>query len=212
MNNQRVIPVDRITSDSRFLQEVVTVLTEGRLIVAPTETRYGLLARADDPAVLERLFRVKGRSGGAPVAVFVHDVTVLSEYGRMTPLSETLAKKFLPGPLTLVLRAVTEKTLSVAHEGFLGFRVSSSEMLNRLVGACDFPLSATSANKSGEPDAETIDEIMQIFGNEVSIYLDGGRLLGPVSIVVKCDGSRMEILREGAVSRRAIEQALEAGR
>lgn len=212
MNEQHVCQINVDGLPPALLERAVKALSAGDLVVAPTETRYGLLARADDAAALAKLYHAKGRKSGTPVAVFVDDVTALGAHAVMTASSDVLAARFLPGPFTLVLKAAPDNDWPVVNDGWIGLRVSSSHVVQALVESTQFPLSATSANKSGGPEAETIDEVYDALGDEVALYLDAGRLSQAVSTVVRCDGEQVEILRDGAVSRGDVMAALEIAR
>ncbi|MDH3889964.1 MAG: L-threonylcarbamoyladenylate synthase [candidate division Zixibacteria bacterium] len=212
MSEQRICPVDAGLLQPTMLARAAEVLANRGLVVAPTETRYGLLARADDTAALDRLYQVKGRLSGTPVAVFLDGVAALAKHAVMTASSDVLARRFLPGPLTLVLKASPDLEWPVVSDGWIGLRVSSSTVVQGLVEFAQFPLSATSANRSGRPEAETIEDVIDVFGDEVALYLDAGRLDGAVSTVVRCDGDQVAILREGAIAQADVMAALETAR
>ncbi len=178
------------------------------LVVAPTETRYGLLVRADDDTAVTRLFEVKGRIASNPTALFVGGLDEMSRYGRVTPLARKLAERFLPGPLTLVLEAIVPWEPPRVVNGRIGFRWSSSPFIQHLVAQVGEPLTATSANRSGQPDLEGIEEIQEVLGEAVNLYIDGGRLAGPASTVVDCASKNLRILRKGAISAQEIESSL----
>jgi len=209
MTDTRVFTIDCKNPQASLVERAAALLSEGRLVVAPTETRYGLLARADDAAAVERLYAVKGRRPEAPLAMFVDGIAGLEQYGEMTPVSRRLAERFLPGPLTLVLTAKRETELPVVQDGRIGLRVSSSSVIAAILARVAYPLTATSANLSGAGETETLEEIVDAFGDRVALYLDGGRLEGPVSTVLLCEEERTEILREGALARAEIERVLE---
>ncbi len=208
MTDCPVVQIDCENPRSRPIDQAVALLLRGDLVVAPTETRYGLLARADDSESLEKLCRVKGRDRAAAVAIFVDSIEALETYGVMTPSARRLAKRFMPGPLTLVLTAADETTLPVVSDGRVGLRVSSSPVVEAILEKVRKPLTATSANLTGHGEAETIDQVVEAFGSDVALYLDGGRLTGPVSTVVSCEGDRTELLREGALSAAGIASVL----
>lgn len=197
--------------ESSVVSRAAECLTAGGLIVAPTETRYGLLARADVPAAAERLCRLKGRSHKAPLSVFLHSVSAIEAVAELTKGGVILARRFLPGPVTLVLPSRANLPSPVVIDGSIGIRVSSSPVIRSLTGHVDAPLTATSANPSGAPEAETIEEIVSSFGVSVDLYLDGGVLDGPVSTVVDCRDESIRILREGAVAAGDIHAALKEG-
>lgn len=211
MAEHQVVTIDCDNPQPPLTERAATLLSQGELVVAPTETRYVLLTRADDLKSLERLYIVKGRRSDAAVAVFVENVEGLERCGEMTPASRRLAARFMPGPLTLVLTASRGLEWPVVQESRIGLRVSSSAVVRAILTRVQHPLTATSANPSGRGDAETIEQIVAAFGDNVALYLDGGSLVGPVSTVVLCEGDRTELLREGAVSRADIASVLEGG-
>ncbi len=209
MTDCPVVRIDCENPQGRLIDQAATLLLRCDLIVAPTETRYGLLARADDSRSLEKLYRAKDRDRAAAVAIFVDSIEALDAYGVMTPSARRLAKRFMPGPLTLVLTAADEATLTVESDGRVGLRVSSSPVVKALLEKVRKPLTATSANLTGHGEAETIDQVVETFGSDVALYLDAGRLVGSVSTVVLCQGDRTELLREGALSAAGVASVLQ---
>ena len=203
-----MIPVALPMSGPGAVERAAGVLVSHGLVVAPTETRYGLLVRADDDTAVARLFEVKGRIASNPTAFFVGGLDEMSRYGRLTPAARKLAEHFLPGPLTLVLEAIVPWGPPRVVNGRIGFRWSSSPFIQHLVTQVGAPLTATSANRSGQPDLERIEEIQAILGEAVDLYIDGGRLAGPASTVIECVGDNVRILREGAISAQQIEASL----
>ena len=208
MKRIELVAVDAGSPDQTVIDRVATLLRQGGLVVAPTETRYGLLARADNDRTLGRLYQAKRRSLDVPTALFLEDYESVSEYGETNKTTDRLASAFLPGPLTLVLRAVAGSCQSVVVDGKVGIRVSSSHVISSLLEQVDFPLTATSANISGEKENQTAIEIAAVFGESVDLYLDAGPLAGPASTVIDCSQGTAQVLREGAVSVRRIRQVL----
>ena len=208
MRRIELVAVDAGSPDQTVIDRVAALLCQGGLVVAPTETRYGLLARADNDRALERLYQAKRRSRKVPTALFIKDYESVSVYGETNETTNKLASAFLPGPLTLVLRAVAGSHQSVVVNGKVGIRVSSSHVISSLLEQVDFPLTATSANISGEPEKETADEIAAVFGESVDMYLDAGPLAGSVSTVIDCSQGTAQVIRDGAVSERRIRRAL----
>jgi L-threonylcarbamoyladenylate synthase len=194
--------------DRATLDQAAEILINGGLVVAPTETRYGLLARADRADSLKRLFDAKGRSVLQPTSVFVSNLADVGRYALVTVNAHALAASFLPGPLTLVLNATVQWDAPLVVKGKIGFRISSSPVIAYLVGAVGAPLTATSANRSGEGDLATVGEIQAVLGDQIDLYLDGGPLLNDTSTVVDAAGDAMVILREGGIPATAINQAV----
>lgn len=197
----KILPISLHSSDPAILREAATVLRSGGLVVAPTETRYGLLARGDDREALERLFAAKGRPSQMPTSLFVRGRDEIERFGEVTPLAARIIERFLPGPLTLVIRARGTWEPHVVTNERIGLRWSPSEIIRGLLKETTFPLTATSANLSGQPDAETIAELAEGLGESVQLYLDAGPLKGITSTVVDCSGERPLVLREGAISQ-----------
>ena len=194
--------------DPAIIDRATGLLESGLTVVAPTETRYGLLVRADRQDRLEALYRLKNRDLNRPTALLVPDTDSISRLGRMNPAARILAERFLPGPLTLVLEAVESWPPPRVVDGRIGIRYSPLGVIRAILGIIDFPLTATSANISGQAEGETVEEIRAGFEDRVELYLDAGPLTGPVSTVVDCSGDTTVILREGAIPSDAIRTAV----
>jgi tRNA threonylcarbamoyl adenosine modification protein (Sua5/YciO/YrdC/YwlC family) len=207
----RILKVDIHAPSATVIQETAAAIQAGGLVVAPTETRYGMLTKADHQDLLEKLYRLKKRALSNPTALLIRDRGRIGEYGQMTDAAEKLARRFLPGPLTLVLGAKQNWPPPRVVDGKIGLRCSSCPVIEGLFEEIDFDLTATSANRSGEGDFDSIEQIHEAFGNEIELYLDAGPLTGPVSTVVDCSGESIQILREGAISTRDIEKAISRG-
>lgn len=203
-----MLSTDPIHPDRAVLEKAAEALGRGDLVVAPTETRYGLLIRADDQKYLDLIYALKGREGGKATALLVRDLDEAGTLGEMTPEALRLAGQFLPGPLTLVLRARRNWKPPRVIDGKIGIRWSSSPVIQGLLAKTEMPLTATSANISGRADSESVEEIVSMFGDSISVYISVGPLTGPTSTVVDCSTGEVQILREGAITRAEIERAL----
>lgn len=208
MNKADIKKIDCLKPDSDIISLAIEKLIIGEIVIAPTETRYGMLTRADSEESVKKLFALKQRSKIMPTAVFVGNLEMMMHYGEMTPAIQRLAKLFLPGPVTLIIKALGGTRLPVIIDGKIGMRISSSLVIEKIMENTPFPVTATSANISGAEDNTTIDEIYNIFGDEISLYLDGGRLDNITSTVIDCTANEPVILREGAVSKETIMDAL----
>ncbi len=206
--DMKIVSIDPLNPAHDLLSEAANLLAHGAIVVAPTETRYGLLARADLPAAVDRLCNTKGRSPRQAMSIFVPDLASIRRFARVTPTAEILSRSLLPGPLTLVLPATIGWGEPLVIDGKIGVRVSSSPVISGILKLIDFPVTATSANKSGSPDLDTVAEIGEIFRDAVDLYLDAGVLRNQTSTVVDCCGTQIVILREGAVSTAGVQAAL----
>jgi L-threonylcarbamoyladenylate synthase len=208
----RTVPVDTVSPQADRVEQAADILRHSGVIVAPTETRYGLLALAGDISAVERAYRLKGRPAQMPTAVFVRHLAEAKELATFSVLADRLSAAFWPGPLTLVMPARTTMRPPVVQNGKIGLRFSSAPLIRQLVAAVGGPLTATSANRTGEGEADTVEQIARSFGGGVDMYLDGGRLVGPVSTVVECVGESWSILRQGPVTEAMIQTALARAR
>ncbi|MCB9811059.1 MAG: threonylcarbamoyl-AMP synthase [Candidatus Nomurabacteria bacterium] len=185
-------------------------------ILYPTETLYALGVNAFDPAALAALYEIKEREEGKAVSVLVRSVEDVERFAHMPPKAKLLAAKFLPGPLTLVLKARDEVPRHLlAPDGTLGFRVSSDEVakqvINDFMSKYDAPLTCTSANVSGFPTLSTPKEILEQLGDKADLIdeiHDGGPRVGAGSTVIRVLDDKVEILRLGAVPESAIKSVL----
>ncbi|MEW5796483.1 MAG: L-threonylcarbamoyladenylate synthase [Candidatus Zixiibacteriota bacterium] len=203
-----MLRIDPVRPDFATLDRARELLLRGKVVVAPTETRYGLLTRADEQRFVDQLYRLKGRDQTKATAILVRNLAEAEDLGELSPQAKLLARHFLPGPLTLVVRARKDWSAPRVVEGKIGLRWSSSPVIQGLLDRTEWPLTATSANVSGQADAEVVEEIVSIFGNRVGAYLDAGPLTGRTSTVVDCSTQRAQLLREGVIAREEIERVL----
>jgi protein-tyrosine phosphatase len=192
--------------DPQAALEAARAIREGKLIVLPTETVYGLAARADDPAVVERVRATKERPPTKPFARLVAGVEeVEAALGSIPPVARKLAAKFWPGPLTLVLEPE-------AGGEAVGFRVPANVFAREVVQKAGVPVLATSANRSGGEEPLTADEAVRALGDSaVDIVYDAGPSpLGKPSTVVSVprQGTGFEVLREGFLDRETLARTL----
>lgn len=180
------------------VEEAAAALGRGELVAFPTDTVYGLAAGHDH---VRKLYAAKDRPKDKRISVLLSDATNLEASALVTPAARVLAEKFWPGPLTLVLVA--------PRRGTLAFRVPDHAMARRLIAASGGGLPVTSANRSGQADARTAEEVIAQLDGRIALVLDGGRTPGGVpSTVVDCTSERIKVLREGAIGIAQIERAL----
>jgi len=203
-----VVSVAYDSPDPALIEKAASLLRGGSLVVAATDTMYGLLARADDPVAVMRVCDTKQRSRDLPMAIFVGSVEVMPRFARVTPAATVLASRFLPGPVTLVLAAALTREPPIVVNGRIGLRVSSAPVIRMLLDRANFPLTATSANLSGRGGGETVRDVSEALGSRVSLLLDSGRLTSAPSTVVDCSIVPVRVLRAGVVSQDEIASTL----
>jgi len=173
-------------------------LAEGRVCALPTETVYGLAARADRPQALEELRRIKGRPPELTFTWHVATRAALDGFPELRALTRRLAERYWPGPLTLVLHGTPHGLEAIARDGWTGVRLPAHAATAAVLAACDFPVVMSSANRHGERPQVTAEEVGRSFGSELALVLDGGPArLGEASSVLRLGPGRFELLREG---------------
>lgn len=190
------------------LAEARTALLAGELVAFPTETVYGLGARAADAAAVERIYGAKGRPDGKPISLLVPDVGAARHCAAVWPTAaDRLARACWPGPLTVVVPAAAHVPAAVLAGGVtVGLRVPAHPVALALLEAVGEALATPSANRSGEPAPTSADGVLAALDADVFAYLlDGGETaVGIASTVVSCapdaSGGAIEILRVGAMS------------
>jgi L-threonylcarbamoyladenylate synthase len=193
----------------------VAALQRGDVIAFPTETLYGLGADALNAAAVDKVFQLKDRDSANPIPVLVSDRAMLSILVAEVPaLAQRLIERFWPGPLTLVLPARAEVPRPLLNStGGVGVRISSQPIATELVKGLGRPLTATSANPSGQAPAHTIEEAKNYFTGRVEIFVDGGALTSKTgSTVAEVIGDTIRVLREGEIRRAELEQVMEKGK
>lgn len=187
--------------------EAARALASGGVVVFPTETVYGVGARLDRSSGIDEIFRLKGRERDRPLQVLVSSLEAVETVAEPTADLERLTP-FLPGPLTVILRARPHLPDLGAADGTVGVRIPDHPVALELLEAAG-PMAATSANRSGEPTPASIVGVRAVFGETVDVYLDGEPSpRGVPSTVISLVGGRPLLLREGAVRRPAVEDAL----
>lgn len=190
--------------------DAVRAASLGELIVVPTDTVYGIGTRPDDPAATARLFDAKQRPRELEVPILASTLPQLRAVARFDDRAERLAEAFWPGALTLVLpRTPPSAAWDLGGDpATLGVRIPNHRLTRALLAATG-PLAITSANRSGEPPARTCDELAEVFGDLVRVYLcQEEPLEGPSSTVVDLAHGRPRLVRGGAVDPEDVERLL----
>lgn len=184
-------------------REAAALLKQGGLIAFPTETYYGLGVDPFNAEALRRLFAAKRRAENKPVLVLVHEQTQVPLLAAEMPDAlRLLMSRFWPGPLTLVFPAKKNvPELLTGGTGTVGIRQSPDAAAAKLLAAFGKPITATSANRSGEKAGVTAAEVEAAFGDELDLILDGGRTPGGAgSTLIGWTQAGLHCLREGKIS------------
>ncbi len=194
----RIFGVYGDAPDPKVLAEAAKMLREGGLVAFPTETVYGLGADATNPKAIARLNQVKGRPPEKPYSMHLHAVDQIHAFVTSVPaLATQLMERFWPGPLTIVMPTGDGQTI--------GFRLPDHPVARAFLKACNVPVVAPSANRSGLPPPTDAQEVLAALGADVDCVLDGGPTrLGRESTVVEVMSGRLIIRREGAIPKEQI--------
>jgi L-threonylcarbamoyladenylate synthase len=207
------------TADRGEIAHAAQLLRAGRLVAFPTETVYGLGANALDAEPVARIYAVKGRPATSPLIVHVASIEMAKSLVADWPeIADHLARRFWPGPLTLVLerrRGKPEEQSAIpdivtAGLPTVGLRMPAHPVALALIQAAGIPLAAPSANRFTELSPTTADHVRRSLGGEIDYILDGGPCsVGIESTVLSLagtqSGSKPVLLRPGGISRTALE-------
>ncbi|GLQ06533.1 L-threonylcarbamoyladenylate synthase [Sneathiella chinensis] len=197
------------TPSPESLTEASRAIHAGELVAFPTETVYGLGADATNDTAVAKIFEAKGRPSFNPLIIHVPDLETAKNHVLFSELAESLARKFWPGALTLVLPRRKDCTVSrLASAGLdtLAVRVPAHPLALDLLRTCQRPLAAPSANPSGQISPTTARHVADGLGDKVSVILDGGPCrIGVESTVIGFGEDGVVLLRPGGVTQEMLE-------
>jgi L-threonylcarbamoyladenylate synthase len=191
------------------LDEAGALIRDGKLVAFPTETVYGLGADATNDRAVAEIFAAKERPRFNPLITHVRDLQAASGLGQFSAVAQGLARQFWPGGLTLVVpRAPDCKASLLVSAGLdtIALRVPAHPVAQALIAQAGVPISAPSANRSGEVSPTTASHVADSLGDRVAMILDGGPCrLGLESTVIGFVNDKPQLLRLGAIARETIE-------
>jgi L-threonylcarbamoyladenylate synthase len=199
----KVIKLEEL--DGIYLEEVVSVLNGGGLVIYPTETVYGLGADATSESALEKLWEFKGERGDKPVLVAVSSTKMAGEYVDFNDLGKKIVQKYWPGAVAVV--AMSRNRVAKKAQGgaeTLGLRMIDSKIILKMINLFGKPITSTSANVSSGSTAKSLPEFLKTVPEDrqelIDIFIDGGELpLRQPSTIVDTTGKEAKILRQGEV-------------
>ncbi len=184
------------------------LVRQGHVIAIPTDTFYGLAANPFDPSAVQKIFAIKKRPENQPLLLLVDSLEMAADLLAAPPIEfYRLAERFWPGPLTIVVEASPKLPPPVtAHTGRIGLRLPSAPIPVALIQAAGCPLTATSANVSGENECTTAQQVHDCLGSQLPLIVDGGSsTTAKPSTVLDLRSNSWELLREGAISEKEIK-------
>lgn len=207
-----ILRVDANSPDKSAIDAAAQAIRRGALVAFPTETVYGLAADALNLEAVARVFEVKGRPANNPLPVQVASERDIPQVAVDIPyVAAELIRRFMPGPLTIVLRASPDvPDLVTAGTGTVGVRIPDHPVALELLRSAAIPIVAPSANPSGEPPPTSAEEVLAYLGGRIEYLLDAGpSQIRIASTVVDLTSTPPRILRHGAISDEELAPFLE---
>jgi L-threonylcarbamoyladenylate synthase len=181
----------------------VAALRGGGVVAFPTETFYGLAADPRSASAITKIFSLKARPPDQPLPLIAADTAQVAEQvGTLTPLAARLASHGWPGALTLVIPASPRLCEDVhLSTGKVAVRVPANAVARLMARCAGHPITATSANISGEPPASTAEDVVRSFGDRIDVLIDAGPTPGGLpSTIVDATGTSPVLVRAGVVA------------
>jgi L-threonylcarbamoyladenylate synthase len=199
-----IIKVDQKKPDIEIAKRAADIMTQGGIVVYPTDTAYGIGVNAYDSSAIKTLYDVKRRSYKKPTHVIVRDWKMLNSISYPTKMAKIIFDNLMPGPITIILQK--KKVISdilTAGKNTIGIRYPNNKITKLLSTFVDFPYTTPSANISGGKTPYSIDEVKRSFDiNKFDLVLDAGVLLKkPPSTILDLSRSTPRLIRKGPVKK-----------
>ena len=194
-----------------MLEKASEFIKQGKIVVFPTETVYGIGANGLDEKAVRKLYEVKKRPLNKPISLLVSNMEMVKAIAKdITEVEYKIMEKFFPGPLTIILKKKDiVPDIVTAGQDTVGVRMPSGEIARKLVELSGVPIATPSANISGQPSGTNLSEIKEHFEENVDFYIDGGNSeLGISSTIVQVIDGKPKILRQGSLTLEQIEKEI----
>ncbi len=207
----KIIKINPKKPENYIIQKAAKIIKRGGLVAFPTETVYGLGANALDKKAVRKIFAVKERPLDNPIIVHIADYESIFKIAKKIPKTvEILAKRFWPGPLTLVLfkkKVVPAEVTAGANT--VAIRRPQNKIALELIKAANVPIAAPSANLAGRPSSTEAKHVLEDLSKKVNLILNGGETeIGIESTVVDLTVKPAQILRPGGISFEELKAVL----
>ncbi|MBR0427055.1 MAG: threonylcarbamoyl-AMP synthase [Clostridia bacterium] len=190
------------------IEELANILKNDGVICVPTDTVYGVCARMNSEKAHDRLIEIKNRPLNKLFPIMCADEEQIKNIAIVNKKAEALINKFMPGPITLILEKQIKLLDSIDNEYTkIAIRMATSKILEQLIQKVENPIFMTSANISGEPTCQTLEEVEKAFPTLDGI-LEGEVPKGQSSTILDCTSEEIKILRQGPITLEQIEKAL----
>ena len=194
-----------------MIEKAGELIKQGKIVIFPTETVYGIGTNGLDEKAVKKLYEVKQRPLNKPISLLVANMEMVNLIAKdITETEYKIMKNFFPGPLTIILKKKDiVPDILTAGQDTVGVRMPRGEVARKLIEFAGVPIAAPSANISGEPSGTNLQEIMKHFEGKVDYWIDGGNSeLGLASTIVQVIDEKPKILRQGSITLEQIESIL----
>ena len=206
-----LIGIDCEAPSPEALDTVASAIRMGRVVAIPTDALYALAADPLSLRAVRRIYEAKGRAINRALPILVRDAFMVEDFAReISPRFRMLARRFWPGPLTIILQASARlPLLATGNTGRLAVRQAKSVVVDELIARVNGPIIATSANISGLPTCATGIDAFGVMDGRVDLVLDGGLCEGAGATTVDITEPEWRVIKHGAISEREIAECLE---
>lgn len=207
----KIIKIDQNNIDKTAISEASELLKEGKLVVFPTETVYGIGANALDNEAILNIYKAKGRPSDNPLIVHIANIKDVYKYVKFVPdIALKLMERFWPGPLTLIFEKSSIISNSITGGlNTVAVRLPANKIARELIKASDLPIAAPSANISGKPSPTRAKHVIEDLNGLVDMIIDGGNSeIGLESTVLDITGKIPIILRPGGITKEMLEKEI----
>jgi L-threonylcarbamoyladenylate synthase len=208
-----LVEVNPEAPQPEVIERAAAAVRRGRVVAIPTDALYTLVADPFNLRAVSGVFYAKGREIHRSLPLLIGDMTGAEELaGELNKRFFLLARRFWPGPLTIIVPASARVPLKVTgNTGRLALRQSRSTVANALIAALNQPLISTSANISGHPTCTSGIEVFGVMDGRVDLVVDGGACGGPGATTVDITEPYWKLIKEGAVGEKEIAECLQPG-
>jgi L-threonylcarbamoyladenylate synthase len=210
-----IVKINSEKPEASLIRYAADQIRSGQVLGMPTDTFYGLAADPFNLRAVDRVYEIKSRSRHKPLSLLIESVDQAEDLAVLPDEFYALARKFWPGPLTIIVRAASRLPLKVtANTGNVALRVPSAPIPLAVVQAAGIPITATSANLSGASECTSAEAVRDQLHDRISIIVDGGispREIASSIVDLTDDEARWRILREGAIPAQEISEFFAQG-
>lgn len=195
--------------DETKIEEIANAIKEGKLIIFPTDTVYGIGTNAYNEEACKKIYEIKGRPSCKPLIILISDISMIEDLvENISPTEQKIIEKFWPGPLTMKFKkrkGILPDIISAGDE-YVRIRFIKNGLIYKIIEKAEVPVVAPSANISGHPTGIKINNIIKELGGKVDYILDCGDYKSDEpSTIVQVEDEKVVVIREGKIKREELE-------